>query len=364
MLISFFTGNLDTFRIDKINFINNSPYNGIAVSLIDNYDIKKGNLSNFEAQIKIIKENSRKDIWPWIFINRIIGHHEGGRAHNPKLSNLPYFRAIKGMDLYNETGALDDFFSIWRLSLRIAKMLGAPGIVVDSEAYNNYRINTLDILARETQKPIPVVQERLREIGRILADLTREIYPEAVVWFLFTGLGEPDYHKLGSGQSVYRSLTYLVLGFLERTGEKPGAIKVISGGEISLGYCHPSAEAMGRKIAARQAAFREILQRYPNLHLAGTLAPWHDAALKKPGHYFSQGDCDNSLKNLDDFQPLLRLLFSSYRLNWLYAAWGAGYHPWDDKTAPLYRRAIQEAQKNTPSRAASAVSGRAVGGEK
>ena len=72
------------------------------------------------------------------------------------------FNKIKGMDLWNETGALNDFFNIWKMSLKIAKELGSPGIFVDAEAYNNYKIYDIAYLSGLLGKSEIEVKQRLK----------------------------------------------------------------------------------------------------------------------------------------------------------------------------------------------------------
>ena len=49
----------------------------------------------------------------------------------------------------DECGELGAFMEIWRGALRAAKSSGAPGVVLDLEAYNNYDANNTLYLARE-----------------------------------------------------------------------------------------------------------------------------------------------------------------------------------------------------------------------
>ncbi|HVY54699.1 MAG TPA: hypothetical protein VHC46_02990, partial [Thermodesulfobacteriota bacterium] len=149
LLVTFYTGELRDFGRDKMDAIAASPYNGVAVALIGAYDTGKYTAGDFASSVKRMKEGKHKDVWPWVFFNRFIGSEEGARSLSPKSGNA-YFRAIKGMDIYDETGALGDFYGIWKIALETARELGSPGILVDPEAYNNYETYKVSFISDKT----------------------------------------------------------------------------------------------------------------------------------------------------------------------------------------------------------------------
>jgi hypothetical protein len=341
LLVTFYTGQLRDFGADKMAAVEASPYNGVAVPLIGAYDTGKYTARHFAPSIKRLKEGNAKDVWPWVFFNRFIGSKEGGRSLSPN-SGSAYFRAIKGMDIYNEAGALGDFYSIWKIALETAKELGSPGIVVDPEAYNNYDMYKVSYISDETGLPEEEVKKRLAEIGKELARIADETYPEATLWFLFTGLGTPLRSLNPLAEKEYRSVTYIVEGMLEHAKENGSKLKFVSGGMLSLGYCSESLEDLKTKIRSRSVGFEKPLGSFPNLFLGGTIAPWDDAGLKKEG-YFTMGECGNGkLKDLNDFLPLMQYLLESYKYVWIYAAGAVAYNPYDPKIAPGYNKTIAE----------------------
>ena len=176
LLVTFYTAELGDFGTDKMNAIVSSPYNGVAVPLIGAYDTGKHTAEDFAPSVKRLKDGARKDVWPWVFFNRFVGSKEGARSLSPDSGNA-YFRAISGMDIYNEAGALGDFYGIWKTSLAIARETGSPGIVVDPEAYNNYETYKVSYISEETGIPENEVKKRLAEIGRELARIADETYP-------------------------------------------------------------------------------------------------------------------------------------------------------------------------------------------
>lgn len=341
LLVSFYTGHFKNFKLEKIGAINHSPYYGVAVPLIGAHDTEKYTLDDFFDSVWTIKNSSKKDVWPWVFFNRFIGYEKGENALSQK-ADQAYFRAIKGMDLYNNAGALNDFYNIWKISLQIAKKLGSPGIVVDPEAYNNYRTNKVSYISTQVGQPEEQVKRRLNEIGRELAQIADGIYPKAIIWFLFTGLGNPIRTFNPFDEQEYRSVTYIIQGMLEYGKEKRSKLKLVSGGELSLGYCSISLEHLKNKVRSRGNDFSARIKSYRNLLLGGTIAPWNDAGLKREG-YFTKGTCGKSgLKNLKDFKPLIVNLCDSYEYVWIYAAKSVGYDPYDPKASNSYNNAIKD----------------------
>ncbi len=339
LLVTFYSGNLSNFSPEMLTAINGSPYKGVAVPLIGAYDTGKYTMGDFTPSVKRLRAGDAKDVWPWVFFNRFIGHKKGSRSLSEKADNI-YFNSIDAIDIYNRAGALDDFYGIWKMSLEIAKQLDSPGIVVDSEAYNNYDIYEISYIAREVGKPEDEVKKRLLEIGKDLARVADETYPGATIWFLFTGLGSPMRSLNPFSEKEYMSVTYIIKGMLEYAKESGSKLKFVSGGMLSLGYCYESLNGLENKIRSRNADFEDPLNMYPNLLLGGSIALWADAKLKKEG-YFTKGICGKSkLKDLRDFKPLIKYLFESYRYVWIYTDGTLGYNPYDPKSASDYNMTI------------------------
>ena len=340
LLVSFYSGEINNFGIDKIRAINESPFHGVAVALVGAYDTGKNSEKGFESKVKLIKNESKKHIWPWVFFNRFIGYKEGERSLSP-MAKTEYFLSIKGMDVYNESGALEDFKNIWRMSLKLAKELGSPGIVIDPEAYNNYKNYQLSYLAKQLGKPEEEIKAQLKKIGADLVDIAEKEYPDATLWFLFTGLGSPVRKVNPFSEKEYRTVTYIIQGMLERAKELGSKLKFVSGGEL-MGYCYESLDDLKEKIKKRNVQFTSALKIFPNLYLGGTIAPWDKPELKKG--WMLKGKCGKSdLKSIDDFKPLISHLLKSYNYVWIYAAGATRYDPFNADISSSYNKSIQEA---------------------
>lgn len=338
LLLSFYSGNLIDFNKQKTDIINNSPYNGVAVQVLDAYNTEPIPEDRLNAAVARIKKNARKHVWPWVFFNRFIGFQEGSISHST-LSAVPYFKRIRGLDLDNETGALADFYKIWRLSLRLAKELGVPGIVVDPEAYNNYQAYKVSYLAQQLNKSEAEVINRLQAIGADLADIVQQEYPEAILWFLFTGLAPPGSLK---GPMDYRSVSYIIKGMLIQAKSSGAKFTIIAGGENSAGYCYRSLTEMIQIYERRRERYQTWLTQFPNLRLGGTIALWDKPENKKG--WLQQGACGQStIRYAADFEPLLRQLLATCDYVWIYAASAAGFNPYDPAIAAAYNQVIQKA---------------------
>lgn len=340
LLVSFHTPPLSGFGPKGLNALSGVGYDGVAVPLTGAYDTKRYSYETFAGKVKTLNGGARKDVWPWVFFNRFIGYDEGGRSLS-KDSRHVYFRSIKGMDIYDEWGALGDFYDIWRASLRIAKELGAPGIVVDPEAYNNYDAYRVSYVADELGKSEDEVKERLTEIGRELGKMAGEIYPDAVIWLLFSGFGTPMKSLNPFAEKEQFTVTYIIEGMLEYAKKSAPKMVVVSGGEASLGYCSKSLEDLRERISERGEKFKKPLEEYPNLRLGGTISPWSGGA-RRTG-WLTKGVCGgSSLKTASDFAPLIRELKKAYGYVWIYAAEAAGYDPYDVRKSAPYNNMLRE----------------------
>ena len=79
----------------KMGQFDRSPYDGLAVSFADAYDTSPVlSLAPMEAQIASWKNSTAKNIWPWVYLNRMIGANdaEGNQTHQS-----PLLRAVSGI---------------------------------------------------------------------------------------------------------------------------------------------------------------------------------------------------------------------------------------------------------------------------
>ncbi len=335
----------------KMAQFDRSLYDGLAVSFADAYDTSPAlPQAPMKAQVASWRKSTAKEIWPWVYLNRMIGANDA--EGNPD-SKAPYFHRFQGLDLDGKAGAQKDFLENWRNGLRLAKETGVTGIVCDLEFYNNYKAYDLAELARMTSMPPQEVLNALRHLGAHMADIAAEEYPSATLWFLFTGFTRPDYRVI-DGQPYYLAATYIVEGLLDQIQRQHFALHVLSGGEVGLGYCHNSVDDLRRAIEKRATAFAPFIEKYNGiLELAGTMTLWSDRSAKK--NWVAQGACgSSSAATVEDLIPYMELLFRTYRYNWLYGSPNGGYFAFQSTSAPRFDAAIVQAK----ARALGTASGR------
>lgn len=331
ILVSFLTPNFHKFDLKAVEAINASPYSGVAIQLVNAYDTNNHTEAEFAAQTEFLRANVKKQVWPWVFFNRIIG--KAG-------SDKPYFAAIRGMALDEHDEALRDFYTIWRLALRTAKKLGAPGIFIDPEAYNNYQYYYVGKVAALQGKTDAAVQQQLANIGRELITIAQEEYPTAILWFTFSGLAGPIQGFRDPAGKLTTS-SYIIKGMLDACKQKNSGLTIVSGGMTSLGYCFKSLQDLENVIQKRAGYYHSVLATYPHLKLGGTIAPWLNHE-KKRG-WMLKGKCQTSaLKNIEDFKPLIKKLRASYPYVWIYAAAVSGFNPFEPASAVPSNQVIAE----------------------
>ncbi len=346
MLVTFITPALGDLTAKHLRMLEASPFNGVAVKLASAYDASE--VPGFEAFSSAVKlcRGRRVDVWPWVFLNRMIGRHPEGRFHSAAPAP-EYFARINVMDLDNETGAREDFLKLWRLALRLARQIGAPGIVADFEAYNNYLAYNPVWVAESRGEPVERVIEKLRKLGADLADIVAEEYPGAMIVQLFFDPYVRPY-KDADGQAYTRTCNYICLGMLDRAAEKDIDLVLVDGGETTVGYYNPSVARLREKIRRRAEQAGPLLKKYSGRFvLGGTIAPYADAS-KISGWLKRAAGAEPALKSAEDFVPLFRELFMAYKLVWVYVAGTSATNPFKPETIePVYdsmRKALEQAQ--------------------
>jgi hypothetical protein len=326
----------------KLMQFDRSPYDGLAVSFSDAYDVSPvPTVAAIESQLAVWKKYTSKQIWPWVYLNRMIG---AGGTEGDALSRVPYFQKFQGIDLDGQAGAQDDFLRNWRNSLRGARDAGVPGIVFDLEFYNNYKADDIAELARMTSMSPQETLQSLRALGARMADIAATEHPHAMIWILFTGFTRPDYRMI-DGRPYFLAGTYVAEGLLDRIQGQKLSLHVLAGGELGLGYCHTSVEDLRQSIEKRAAVFAALLQKYSGtLELAGTMTLWSDTATKK--NWVAQGACgSSSAATVEELVPYMKLLFGSYRFNWIYGSPNGGYLAFNSEVAPRFDAAIAKAKR-------------------
>jgi hypothetical protein len=314
-----------------------SPYNGLAVAFWHAYDSSSvPAAAEMEKSIADWKKITKKDIWPWIYINRLIGVDE--TEINPYTKD-PYFHRFQGADLDDKAGALSDFLQYWRNALKAAKASGVPGIFCDLEYYNYHKEYDIGEMSRRTGKSPTEIVSLLKQIGARMATTAAAEYPDATLWFAFTGFGYPRFKTI-EGQEYYPTPSYIAMGLLDEISAKHLRLKTISGGEGSLGYCHESLDQFRGAIAKRAGTFAPQLQKYgAALELGGTLTLWSDRAAKK-GEML-EGSCgSSSAATVEDLEPYLELIAETYRYNFIYASGDGGYSAFKPAVARRFNTVI------------------------
>jgi len=324
---------------EDIAALNETPFDGVAVDILGQYD---GSPVPGESALlehcRHVRGLSQKPIWPRVYLNRV---QEVAADRKHVCRNPPYFTAIKGWDLYEESGALRDFYQLWRLSLRMARSLGAPGIVFDAESYNHSQSERVQWIAERQGKTPEEIVSQLRAIGARLADISGEEFPEAILWSLFTTLGQTEPAHREAAGNYFIACRYIFSGLLDRAAERRIPVLLISGGEWG-GYYYPSVDAMRKRFAVRNAGFKPWLEKYPaNLALGATITVWGDAR-NNSGWVLDSATADTPYRGVPDFEPLVQEMFRTYRYVWFYVPAVTDYKPLDAQKSRETNRQIAE----------------------
>lgn len=319
----------------KLRQFDKSPYDGIAIAFLHAYDTSAvPSVSTMNSEMKQWMTYTSKDIWPWTYINRMVGKNPvETNAH----ADTPEFRKIAGADLDDVQGARSAYLQMWRNSLATARDSNVPGVVCDLEFYNNYKSYDIGELARQSGKTPADVATSLQSLGTQMADIAAQEYPDAVLWFFWTGFTHAGY-KTYSGVLYYPSPTYIAIGLLDEIARKKMHLKVLTGGEGSMGYCFDTLAAMQSAISKRASDTKPALDKYNGiLEMAGTMTLWIDHA--------SNNTCKTaSAASIEDLEPYIELLMKSYRYDWIWASGDGGYLAFSPDSAPKFNSVIQKAR--------------------
>ena len=343
-LITFYTPQLMDATAEQLAVLNDSAYAGVAIGFGSGYDTDPPpDFGDMQAQMKLVRDTLTIDPWPWVFINRIIGAPADGTSHaSSHAKDLEYFARIPIMDLDNETGAKADMLKLWRNAVRAAEQWGSPGIVLDKEAYNNYKSYDVGYVARERGESLGETISKCEALGAELAGIVEQEYPECIVWTLFSRLDRPV-TVAGYPDPVHPVPGHVSLGFLKYAKEHNLPCKYLCGGEVDVGYYNPNVAALKQKIAARDANLAWALQQFPDhFFLAGTISPYHDHAILTSWIQKNAGG-NPELKTIADFQPMFRTLFDAYDWVWIYAASAAKTLPYSPENSALYSDVLSAA---------------------
>jgi len=258
----------------------------------------------------------------------------GKKGTSIKKKIWPLFQKIKGIDLNNDTGALEDFYSVLTLALEISKELQSPGIVIDPEFYNNYDMKEIKYVSKQTGLKPAAVQKELISIGRNVQKIIDDTYPDAIVWILYTKLRREE----------GRTEPFIVKGMLMQALENKSKSKIICGGERAIGYCQRSLQVLQEKITTRKNILEPYLKKYPNLKLGAPICPWN--TLDTPRVKRMPRNCRRSeIRELKDFPPLVEMILDNYQFVWIYAAGFGGYRFYDETINPPFNQLFEKVKQ-------------------
>ncbi len=341
-----------------IKILNDSPFNGIALTLMDPYSGQPiPSKEKVAKKAQNIKAISKKDIWARVDINRIIQRCKGDPYYEKgwtkeelaKLSTtgLPfgkvrkmstvYFDKIKGWDIFDDEGALSDFYKLWTLSLKFAKTMNS-GIVLDLENYHNHNHAerySVSFIADKQNRSVEEIITKLEQIGVHLTDIAAEEYPHVTILNLFSFYRQSTYQK---GQLLIPA--YISYGMLMRAKERGIALRFVEGGEADIGYINTSLYSLRKKINQRGSNYRDWLELFPNnFYLAGTITIWNDPS-KISGWVKQDARGDLYFRSLVDFRPYLSELARNYDFIWFYVPSVIDYKPFDPMGAREFNKKL------------------------
>ncbi|MDD2710675.1 MAG: hypothetical protein PHV34_22070 [Verrucomicrobiae bacterium] len=337
---------------ETAGLFNNSPFDGFALNLWDLYSAQPlPDEQTVMAKVGELKAATTKEVWPRVNLNRIYQrlpkcHYfdekwkmedvaklpkQGTVAVNDvRRQSTPYFSRIKGVDLYDEAGALSDFYGIWRMALKFSRAMGS-GIWFDMEDYHGLAYYVRDVAEAQGKTGGEIV-EAYQRAGARLADIAEKEYPEVAIVTAFTLLSNPNF----SGQGYYAGPAYLIQGMLMRAKQKNIPLRIYEGGEAEINYVNRTVDGLRAKIAKRWALYLPWLERFPgSLALGGTITLWDDVS-KVSGWPKEDAGKPNPFQSLGDFKPFLKELYANYDYIWLYQPMCIDYKPFDPKIAPKF----------------------------
>lgn len=336
-LFTFQRAEMMQLTADQLRLLDASPYDGMATWLIDYRSTDPPvELAAIHPRLDFLRQHTRKHLWPVVFLNRMIeqgANYKSDDGSGPS----PGFARIRGLDLDDAAGARSAFLMNWRRGLQIARELGAPGICFDPEFYNDYSLEGVAPLSRRRGEREGETLEKLRALGRSMADIIGEEYSTAVVWCAFTRL-------CGQKGSITGAQGHILQALLDRASQKRIPLVLVEGGEENdnIGYTNPSLAELKRKIDERETRYQVLTKRYPQLVLGGTIAPWLDKA-----HRASWMKDTLAVDTIEEFQPWFALLLKRVDFDWIYAAenaYNVWSQPYSERFPPVLARAKDEAR--------------------
>lgn len=344
LFFSFSTPKYSEWAHHHFQVIDNTPFSGIAVPLIRAFETDTVQFQDYRHVIALSHQITPK-VWPLLFINRFIGSPESSSFNrrsgywNRRDFGNTQFAKIKLVDIDNRTGALGEFYHLLTVATQISSTAGSPGIFIDMETYNCRNSIKISDLTQAYQTSAREIIRKLTEIGYQMADIIHNSYPECTVvvyhagfdWIYRKGIARKDAaYLLSRKQSdFFHSTSYILLGMLERASSRQYEIRIVDG-DIG-GYLYPNMEFCKKRILMDHLLANFCKERYPNHYFFGTtIAPYENyAALGKDNWmrkslYAFEKNGELDIKQIGDFEALLKYLLRCSEYTWVYGASAAG----------------------------------------
>jgi len=329
LIVSFLTLNALDFstKIEAHALLKQSPYHAIAVPYVNAYHSGEVDHKKVNKSLQVISENTGKEVWPWIFLNNIVGYRELPKDNEKQRQKKQAFSRINGLAYKEKDADYVNFINVVGKAAEFAKK-NNTGIVLDIEPYNNRQLYLVSELAEELNLEDHQVKRVLKMLGRKFIRKVAQHDPKASIWLLFSSLNQKKFYprKLGFYE---RSVSYIVKGMISEIEEKEHSIKLISGGEIGVGYCHRDLTHLEKKLNKRKSNLKDYTKK-DAIQLAAPIAPWIQKSNTKG--WFTKGNCGkSSLETYKHFEPILERLAREYDYIWVYSSGNSDYKPFSDK---------------------------------
>lgn len=338
LLVSFYTPAVENIKEIHIEAINKSKFNAVAVPWIAQFDTTDIELNDLTKHADLAFSSSSK-IVPWVYFNRFVGVNKKGDIRHLR-SDQSYFRNIRGIDLSSESTGFIDFKKAFRSALKYSKKSKENILILDPEFYNNYSAYNLSLLSKELGMPVEELIVRLESMGREMARIIESENPTVELLLLFSGITGGRVGLGDKPEDYERSVTYIIKGLVKEIQGREIPATVVSGGELTMGYCAVDSEDLRNIVRERSLRLERARAVFPQLVHGATIAPWVHQDVKKS--WMLRGRCGRSvIENLNEFEEPLSFLRSNYQYVWVYGAVAGGINLYLDTVRNDLNRLIE-----------------------
>ncbi len=220
------------------------------------------------------------------------------------------------LDLFDREGRLSYWLAQWRESLRIARLLGAPGVIFDGETYTDVYLMYLSYVVTANGISETALKTRLQEIGAQMCDIIDEEFPDAWIVDLLGGHAGWENSTCGF---------WLVKGVLDRAKARGSQFRWYAAGH-GISYYQSDVAEFETEIAEGFTRNASYLAQWPNLRCSAPImlydginntAGWirDHLAMKEPLEF----------QSVYDFAPVLALYEANFDICWFYREPSTGY---------------------------------------